>query len=44
MLKKFSTRDLIVIASLAGIGFAMKLLIGPLFKMISRSEERRVGK
>lgn len=35
MLKKFSTRDLIVIASLAGIGFAMKLLIGPLFKMIS---------
>lgn len=35
MFKRFSTRDLIIIASLAGIGFAMKIIIGPLFKMIT---------
>jgi len=35
MLKHFSTKDLIVIATLAAIGIAVKPIIGPLFKMIS---------
>ena len=35
MLQKFTTRDLILIASLAGMGFVAKILISPLFKMIS---------
>jgi energy-coupling factor transport system substrate-specific component len=35
MFKRFSTRDLIVISTLAAIGIAIKPLVGPLFKMIS---------
>jgi len=35
MFKMFSTRDLIVISTLAAIGIALKPLINPLFKMIS---------
>ena len=35
MLQKFTTRDLILIASLAGMGFVAKILISPLVKMIS---------
>lgn len=35
MFKRFSTRDLIVISTLAAIGIAVKPIVGPLFKMIS---------
>lgn len=35
MFKRFSTKDLIVIATLAAIGIAIKPIVGPLFKMIS---------
>ncbi|MDD3282826.1 MAG: ECF transporter S component, partial [Candidatus Cloacimonetes bacterium] len=36
MLKKFSVKDLIIIAALAALGIAVKPLVGPFFKMISR--------
>lgn len=35
MFKRFSTRDLIVIAVLAGIGLAVKPIVSPLSKMIT---------
>ncbi|MCB5246749.1 MAG: ECF transporter S component [Candidatus Cloacimonetes bacterium] len=35
MFKRFSTRDLIIIAVLAGIGLAIKPIVSPLSKMIS---------
>lgn len=35
MLKRFSTRDLIIISTLAAIGIAVKPLVNPLFKTIS---------
>ncbi len=37
MLKRFTTRDLIVIAILAAMGVAVKPLVGPLIKTVSRS-------
>jgi len=36
MLKKFSVKDLIILAALAALGIAVKPLVGPFFKMISR--------
>lgn len=36
MLKSFSVRDLILIAALAAIGIAIKPVVGPFFKMLSR--------
>jgi energy-coupling factor transport system substrate-specific component len=35
MFKSFSTRDLIIISTLAAIGIAIKPVVNPLFKMIS---------
>jgi energy-coupling factor transport system substrate-specific component len=35
MFKRFSTQDLIIIASLAGIGIAVKPIVGPLVKMVA---------
>ncbi|PKN79628.1 MAG: hypothetical protein CVU48_04765 [Candidatus Cloacimonetes bacterium HGW-Cloacimonetes-1] len=35
MLKRFSTKDLIIIALLSGLGIAVKPLISPLIKMVS---------
>ncbi len=35
MFKRFSTQDLIIIASLAGIGIAIKPVVSPLSKLIS---------
>jgi len=37
MLRRFSTRELIVIAILAAMGVAVKPLVGPLIKTVSRS-------
>ncbi|HCX60778.1 MAG: ECF transporter S component [Candidatus Cloacimonadales bacterium] len=36
MLKGFSVKDLILIAALAALGIAIKPLVGPFFKLISR--------
>ncbi len=35
MLKRFSARDLILIAAFAAVGIAIKPIVGPFFKMIS---------
>lgn len=36
MLKTFSVKDLILIAALAAVGIAIKPLVGPFFKILSR--------